>query len=137
MLSLKLLSISTFLLCLLFLYLSKCVIKNRHRHKVAYAQNVEDKYFQASISAQRNFVDYVPLGLILLMMLHYTIKINIYWFGLLCFSLVLGRFLHALGLLFFEQRIKPNFKFRVIGMVLTFNSLILSALTLLLTSFRV
>lgn len=128
------LAITIMLLTFLFLYLSKRVIMCRRQHQVPYAQAVESKAFQAAISAHRNFVDYTPFGMMILFLCLLQ-TINTFWFIFLCLNLLLGRYFHAYGLLKMEQRAKPSFKGRTWGMILTFNSILLSSMTLLYKSF--
>lgn len=130
---LLILSITILSLIMLFIYLSKCVIDNRRKYRVAYSHAVDEPCFQASISAHRNFVEYTPLSLILLSLLA-SLPIHTLWFATLCLALLCGRVLHALGMLIYEQQAKPNFLFRISGMTLTALVLLCSALSLLVSA---
>lgn len=115
------------LLTLLFLFLTRRVILFRRRFRVPYSHQVEDKHFMASISAQRNFIDYTSISLIFLLFLM-SLTINPYLFLILNACLVVGRYLHAYGLLHLEQLAKPNFRGRVIGMALTLITITVSVI---------
>jgi uncharacterized membrane protein YecN with MAPEG domain len=81
---------------------------------------------QKRIRVHANFVEYAPLGLVLLLLaeLQGTPNFVLHGLGL---SLLLGRVLHAFGLGATPQ----NVPFRQIGMVLTFLMLVVTALALL------
>ena len=75
---------------------------------------------------QANFAEYTPFALLLLFLAEYS-GLAGFWLHLLGALLVLGRLSHAYGV---SQDPEP-LKFRVIGMVLTFSMLLLSALAIL------
>ena len=108
---------------------------HRRKHLVAYSHQVENTAFQAALSAHQNFVDYTPFCLFILFLCLLN-GINIFWYVFLCLNLVLGRYIHAYGLLKMEQKTKPSFKGRTWGMILTFNSILLSSMTFLYQSFK-
>lgn len=121
------------LLATLFLYLTIAVIKQRRRHQVAY-DVIEVKAFKAAVSAQRNFVDSVPFTLLLIIYLS-TQTSSLWVVFVPLIALVIGRYSHAFGLLCLEQRDKPVFKGRAIGMILTFFSLFFTVTALIITLF--
>ncbi|MGE0736202.1 MAG: MAPEG family protein [Alphaproteobacteria bacterium] len=89
--------IATAVLALLFLYLSYNVIRLRQRHKVELGTGGVSELEQA-IRAHGNFAEYVPLALILLYACLGigTHSLVIY---IACALLLVGRFMHAFGLL--------------------------------------
>ncbi|MGF7159700.1 hypothetical protein FHS85_001319 [Rhodoligotrophos appendicifer] len=83
-------------LTLLFLILSARVMQMRGRAKVMFG-SAGDPDFERVIRAHGNFVEYAPLGILLLLILEVigapNILVNV--FGVL---LLIGRFAHAAGL---------------------------------------
>ena len=116
--------ITSSLLCFIYIYLTYLVIQCRYTQKVAYLVN-DDKAFIAKFRAHANFNEYVPLGLVLLAISAY-LDLNIFFYAILCVTFVLGRVVHAYGLI--NQEPKRNFKARRAGMGLTLLSLIFSAI---------
>ncbi|MFV1983257.1 MAG: MAPEG family protein [Thiohalomonadales bacterium] len=100
--------------------LSLKVIKLRQFHKVSvgYGGNEE---LQRAISAQLNAVEYLPIGLILLMSLELNMAsiLLIHAAGIV---FITGRILHARGML------TDSMKLRVLGMQITFFMLITLAI---------
>lgn len=129
----SLLSITIFILSLLFLFLSFQVIKQRKQHKILYRQSSELKLYNAAQSAHGNFVDYVPYCLVLLILLA-MMKLNFVIFFILNGLLILGRILHAYGVLYQEQYEKPQFIARQIGMIFTFFTIIGCSVSLVCVS---
>lgn len=87
-----------------------------------------DDALRRRVRAQGNFTEYVPTALILLLLCEargsgFTLLVAI---GV---SLVLGRGLHAIGML--AGLLPP----RAAGMLLTYASIVIAALTLILSSF--
>ncbi|MBD3663775.1 MAPEG family protein [Sulfitobacter aestuariivivens] len=113
------------LLILLFLVLSWRVIMYRRANLISLGDN-DDKNLRKRMRAQANFVEYTPIGLILLLLVELqgapTIALH-----LLGLSLLLGRVLHAYGFASTPQKIL----LRQGGMVLTLAMLLLGALGLL------
>lgn len=126
---LQLYAIELIIFSLMLLYLSSNVIKKRRHFQVpvGHGNNVELEY---AISAHRNFIDYTTF----ILLAHFILAmigasaLVILILGTLLF---IGRILHACSLLHYELMDKRNYKFRIIGMSLTFASLILSNLVLL------
>ncbi|MCF6808253.1 MAPEG family protein [Thiotrichales bacterium 19S9-12] len=123
-------SLECFILTGILIYLSVKVINNRKAAKdgeqVPDANNV--------VRAQANFIEYVPLALILHLGL-VALKVNPYILLLLGALLVVARVMHAYGLLVTEMKKEPDYKFRKYGTQLTFLTLGLSALVLFLYGF--
>lgn len=70
-----------------------------------------------------NFAEYVPIGLILLIALEF-VQSPVWYLHLCGATLLIGRIFHSLGLSRAEQ---PD-RYRIIGMVLTYISLLLSSI---------
>lgn len=112
------------LLALFYIYLSINVIKIRRSTRISLGggKNVN---LERAMRAHGNFIEYVPLALFLIYLLEYQ--------GLA------SHYCHAFGIVLFISRafhadaiVHEKFKMRVIGVILTFSIIILSALLLLL-----
>ncbi|KEJ89337.1 eicosanoid and glutathione metabolism membrane protein [Sulfitobacter donghicola DSW-25 = KCTC 12864 = JCM 14565] len=113
------------LLALIFIVLSVLVIRERFAVK----SSVGDGGDQGLIKRMRihaNFAEYAPLGLILMLCaeLQGAPAVAVHAMGA---SLLLGRFLHAVGM----SRTPQIIALRQAGILLTFAMLTLSALTLI------
>ncbi|WP_237214975.1 MAPEG family protein [Falsiroseomonas oryziterrae] len=112
------------LLGLYFVWLSTRVIKARRLHRVALGTS--HRLVERAARAQGNFAEYVPLALLLIMLC----EINglpdwaLHVFGTL---LLAGRILHATGI----AQEPENFRWRVLGMSLTFTMMGVAAAALL------
>ncbi len=111
------------LLGLIFIYLSALTIKQRRKQQVA----IGDGQCEALARAMRvhaNFAEYVPLALILFITLEFN---QAHWIvvHLLCLMLLIGRISHAYGV----KDENENLRYRIIGMILTFTSMALAALS--------
>ena len=98
------------------------VIALRRTEKIALGDGGVQK-LQAAIRAHGNFSEYVPLSLVLMALLeldHFASTALM----VVALALVLGRVLHAVSVLSNPQR----FKFLVLGMQLTFATLVSLAL---------
>jgi uncharacterized protein len=62
-----------------------------------------------------NFAEYIPLSLILIYLLETQTSSNP-WIHLTCIALLIGRISHGYGV----SQVQENFRYRVIGMALTF-----------------
>ena len=113
------------LLAFIYIKLSTNVIELRRLHKVSLGHK-NHKDLEQSIRAQANFIEYVPLGLILLCCLEIN-KIHPLIVFLLGGLLLVGRFLHA------KSFTMPNIDKtkRVQGIKLTFWSIRLMAAMLI------
>jgi uncharacterized membrane protein YecN with MAPEG domain len=99
------------LLASLMIWLSFQVIKQRRSNQVAYADGGVEA-LQIARSAQGNAVDYIPITLILMAFVEYNGAPAI-WINVIGVSFVVGRCLHAHGIL------NKSFKGRVRGMQIT------------------
>lgn len=97
----------------------------RRRQAINAALGEEDSILRRRIRAQGNFVEYVPMGLLALLLLELgdAAAWKIWSLGGL---LALGRLLHAIALL------KAILPLRVAGMACTFTMLLLCAVSLFL-----
>lgn len=77
---------------------------------------------QRAIRVQGNFTEYVPLALLLFWLVE-TSGAAALWVHGLCAALLLGRIVHAVGV----SQIKETLAIRVVGMLLTFTSLLVGA----------
>ena len=84
------------LLGVLLIYLSARVSMNRRRARVSLGLG-EDVGLERANRAQGNFVEYVPIGLILLLLLEQEVA-QMWLLHLLGAMLLLGRLMHAWGL---------------------------------------
>jgi len=106
------------LLTFVYVFLAFKVIALRRTEKIALGDGGVQK-LQASIRAHGNFSEYVPLSLVLMALLeldHFASTALM----VVALALVLGRVLHAVSVISNPQR----FKFRVLGMQLTFATLV-------------
>ena len=121
------------LLALVFVALSIRVIKLRRRHGAAVGDAGANP-LQMAIRAHGNFAEYTPMFLLLLALaeLANVAAVLLWAMGTFFFA---GRVLHAYSLSFAERyeagRLKSSVRFRVIGMVCTFNCFLLLAACLL------
>lgn len=100
-------SISAFLIT----SLSLNVIKKRRSKKISIGDGDNEK-LKLAIAAQSNAIEYIPIALILLFALEYN-QASLLIIHLSGISLIIGRILHAKGLLY------SNLKQRVLGMQIT------------------
>jgi len=119
-------------LAILFVRLSFAVIGLRRQNKVSLGSdgNIE---LERAIRAQGNFSEYVPIGIILIACLE--LNAAPWWLvALPGLTLILGRLVHAKGI----NQPPPNFSNRILGMQLTFFTLIGSAvLNIAWTTYRI
>ena len=121
--------ISTYaaLLAFFYIYLSFNVIKVRRAEQISLGDN-GNATLQRAVRAHANFMEYVPIALILLFLAEYQ-GLSSHYCHLLGTLLVFGRVCHSIA-------INDNtLKLRVIGMLSTFATLALSAIALLLGRF--
>ena len=127
-------SIYVAILAFLFIALSINVIKSRRLVGTAIGQG-ENLDLLRKIRAHANFSEYTPIFLIILAIselngLHHYL---LHFFGIL---FLIGRFLHAYGVLYAEKykggKLQGGVRFRVRGMVCTFTSIGFLSLILLI-----
>ena len=105
-------------LTLIFIKLSFAVIGLRRKNKVGLGSGGYDD-LERAIRAQGNFAEYVPLGLILITCLE--LNGAPWWLvAIPGLTLISGRLIHAKGI----NELPPLFSNRVLGMKLTFGTLI-------------
>lgn len=109
-------SLSAFLI----FWLSMNVIKKRRQYRVSLGDG-DHEDLRIAIATQLNAVEYMPITLLLLFALEYN-KANIWLVHALGMAFMIGRVLHARGLL------QTNFKFRLLGMQLTLYILVALAI---------
>ena len=105
-------SLSAFLI----VWLSLNVIKKRYSNKVSIGDGGNDE-LKTVMAAQSNAIEYIPIALLLLFALEYN-KANILIVHFLGLSLIIGRILHAKGIL------SAKIKTRVLGMQITIYTII-------------
>lgn len=116
------------LLALLFVLLSIRTIRTRHSRKVALGHG-DDPDMLRAMRVHANFAEYVPLALLRI----YFVETGSHapWLvHLLGSALLLGRLCHAFGM----SRTPENFRYRVVGMGLTFTVILVSAAHILITA---
>jgi len=113
------------LLALIYIYLSVAVVRQRRRFQVALGDGGHGP-LQRAIRVHANFAEYVPLALLVLFLAEYS-RMQPALVHVLGIMLLCARISHAFGV---SKEPEP-LKFRVLGMVLTFSVLLLSALAIL------
>ena len=118
-------SIFAAVLAIMYIQLSFRVINLRKKKKISLGDG-GDSALNAAIRTHGNFIEYVPFSLILLFLVEYQ-GLSSHYCYVLGLMLVVGRICHSYALA------ENQLKFRVIGMGLTFLTMILSAVLLLIT----
>ena len=80
-----------------------------------------------AVRVHSNFAEYVPLSLLLIYFLETQVKASP-WIHVLCSALLIGRIIHAVGV----SQVKENYRYRVIGMTLTFTVIISASIGLII-----
>lgn len=115
------------LLGLVFVALSIRTIRLRRRYRVGVGDGNHAE-LQRAARVHANFAEYVPLALLLIYFAEAgggpLLLIHALAVALLC-----GRLLHAYGV----SQVKENYRYRTIGMVLTFSVIIMVSLFLMFT----
>lgn len=115
-------SIIAAILTIIFVRLSFAVIGLRRKNKVGLGAGGHED-LERAIRAQGNFAEYVPFGMILIACLE--LNGAPWWLvAILGISLIIGRLIHAKGM----NTPPPDFSKRVLGMKLTFGTLLALAL---------
>ncbi len=115
------------LLGLIFFFLSLRTSMERRRAKVSLGDG-GDAGLQRAIRAHGNFIEYVPISLLLMAFLEMR-AVSIYVVGVLGVMLVAGRCFHAIGI----SRDSASFRLRQIGTLLSLLVLLIGSLWLLYT----
>ena len=109
------------LLGLIFVVLSIKTIIIRRKNKVAVGDGNKPQ-LQRAMRVHANFAEYTPIAIILVGFVE-SLKYNEIIVHILLSLFLLGRIIHAYGL----SKIDEDFKFRVSGMLLTFNVIIIAS----------
>lgn len=120
------------ILALIYVKISFNVIKNRRKNKVAYGDGGIDNLSKA-IRAHGNFIEYSPLVIILIVFLelnHFN-PLILLAIGLI---FIIGRVIHFKAMTALGD--KGNLKLRVLGMQITFITIISLSLLNLIQIFR-
>lgn len=115
------------ILGLVFVALSFRTLLLRRKFQVAIGPGGNAALERAS-RVHSNFAEYVPLTLVLIYFLEIYTE-TVVWVHVLCIALIIGRAVHAYGV----SQVNENYRFRVVGMVLTLSVLISSSTRLLFT----
>jgi len=111
-------SIIAAVLTIIFVRLSFAVIGLRRKNKIGLGSGGHEE-LERAIRAQGNFAEYVPFGLILIACLE--LNGAPWWLVVIPgIALIIGRLIHAVGI----NEPPPDFSKRVLGMKLTFWTLI-------------
>ena len=113
---------------LMFFALAIRTIGLRRQARVSIGDGGQPR-LQRAIRVHGNFAEYVPLALVLIWMVEQSTR-SAAWTHALGVLLIAGRLLHAYG---FSQECE-NLRFRVVGMAMTFTSIVAASLVLLWTS---
>lgn len=116
------------LLGLIFVVLSIKTITIRRKNKVALGDG-NNLLLQRAMRVHANFSEYTPIAIILVGFVE-SLKYNAIIVHVLLSVFMLGRIIHAYGL----SQINENFRFRVFGMILTFNVIIISSALIIFNS---
>lgn len=111
-------SIIAAVLTIIFVRLSFAVIGLRRKNKIGLGSGGHEE-LERAIRAQGNFAEYVPFGLILIACLELN-GVPWWWVVIPGITLIIGRLIHAAGI----NEPPPDFSKRVLGMKLTFWTLI-------------
>ena len=127
----QILAIYAAALALFFVGLSVRTLGMRRRLKIG----IGDAGNPAMLRAMRvhsNFAEYVPIGLLLMFLASASgaRPLLLHFLGL---TLLVGRIAHAYGV----SQIRENYRFRVVGMSLTFTSIIAASLYLVASALAV
>lgn len=114
---------------ILLVMLSLRVARYRNSKRVSLGDG-GDEDLRQSIRAQGNFVEYVPLALLLLFLLELSRQAPFWALHLLGAALFLGRVVHAFGILASRPNRRPHIG-RPIGIVLTWLMILITAIWLL------
>lgn len=116
------------ILTLLYVALSIRTLRLRRTLRIAIGDAGNERMLRA-MRAHSNFAEYVPLALLLIYLAE-TLGAQPLLVHGLCLCLLAGRAVHAFGV----SRLREDYRFRVAGMALTFTTLIVSAVWLLIAS---
>ena len=114
------------ILGLVFIALSLRTIRLRRRYRVAIGDGRKE-LLQRAMRVNANFAEYVPLSLLLIYFveLHDGPQLHVNALGI---ALICGRLLHAWGV----SRMPEHFRYRTVGMALTFGVMLIASILILL-----
>lgn len=105
---------------LLFVFLSFRTIGIRRSKQIGIGDGGHQELAKAA-RAHANFAEYTPIAILLILMLEQG-GMSALYLHVLGSSLLLGRVVHAYGI----SRIDEDFRFRVLGMILTFSVILVA-----------
>ena len=115
------------LLGLVFVVLSLRTIRIRRKNKIAVGDG--SSQLQRAMRVHANFAEYTPIAIILVGFVE-SLKYNTIIIHILLSTFLLGRIVHAYGM----SRINEDFRFRVFGMIMTFNLITVSSALIIFKS---
>lgn len=118
------------LFALLFVVLSVRTLRLRRSLRIAIGDSGDERMIRA-MRVHSNFAEYVPFSLLLIFLVEMQ-GADAILVHALCLALLAGRLSHAYGV----SRMRENFRFRVFGMSMTFTTLLVSAVYLLVAFVR-
>ena len=116
------------ILGLIFFFLSLRVVRLRQSQRIIIGTKGNEA-LERAIRVHGNFSEYVPLTLLLLLMLELK-SANFLLVNTLGIMLLAGRCIHAWGV----SQEKEDFRFRSIGMVTTFLTIVIASISLIVLS---
>jgi hypothetical protein len=114
------------ILGLVFVALSVRTLLLRRRLKVGIGDG-DQPILARAMRVHSNYAEYVPLSLILVYFLETQVEASL-WIHILCSALLVGRVTHAFGV----SQLEENYRYRVIGMALTFTVILCASLGLMI-----
>ena len=118
------------LFSLLFVTLSVRTLRLRRTLRIAIGDSGNETMLRA-MRVHSNFAEYVPFSLLLILLVEMQAAPPVLVHAL-CLCLLVGRLSHAFGV----SKLKENYRYRAVGMVLTFTTLVASAVYLILAYVR-
>ncbi|MEM8816695.1 MAG: MAPEG family protein [Pseudomonadota bacterium] len=115
------------LFALLLFALSVRTLLLRRRFKVGVGPG-QEPLLERAMRVHANFCEYVPVTLLLVFFLELLTGPG-WWIHSLCAALLLGRLLHAWGV----SQVKEDYRYRIVGMAVTFAVILVSAAGILVS----
>lgn len=115
------------ILALFFMLLSIRAIQLRRKLKIEIGDATNNE-MQRAMRVHANFAEYTPLTLILILLVELNESPYLVT-HFICLCLLIGRIAHAYGV----SKTIENYKFRIMGMAMTFTSILISSLYLIYT----
>jgi uncharacterized membrane protein YecN with MAPEG domain len=113
------------ILAIIFVGLSLRTIRLRRTLRIGIGDDGNETMRRA-MRAHSNFAEYVPIALLVLFFAE-SLGTRLYMIQILGAALVVGRCLHAYGV----SQPNENYRFRVVGMVLTFTVIVVASINVL------